>query len=148
MKRTPLARKAPLKRGGPLPRTTGVKAVRSKPRRREAPRWTRADWVKANTLLMERSGGVCERCRKPDCGPFERHHRKRRRDGGDRLANLLLLGRPCHVWVTEHPREAREAGWIVPVWGDPLVVPVLVGSRWWLLDDAGNKFCPNDETGT
>lgn len=132
MKRSPLARNTPLKRTGP------VKARRSTPRRREAPRWSWEEWETGNGILELRSGGRrCERCDTAR-GPFERHHRKRRRDGGDRLCNLALFCSPCHRWVTEHPLEARKAGWIVSVYADPLVTPMFWKRQMWVfLDDAG-----------
>jgi hypothetical protein len=119
---------------------SGIKPRRSAPRRREAPRWTRDDWEYAGVLISVRSGGCCEKCG-TDRGPFERHHRKRRRDGGDRLAKILYLcGGPqgCHGWITEHPAEARKAGWIVSVSRDPADVPVLTSAHEWVfLDDDG-----------
>lgn len=69
--------------------------------------------------------------------PVERHHRKRRRDGGDCYENILALHRKCHAWVTEHPEEATTRGLIVPTWAEPLSVPVLVGEQAWELDQAG-----------
>lgn len=117
---------------------TPIRAKRKTPRRREAPRWTFDEWQEANRVLAVRSGGCCEWCGR-NYGPFERHHRKRRRDGGDRLANILLLCRDCHHHTTEHPLKAREAGLIVSVSRDPAEVPFLQLHRNWVwLDDAGN----------
>lgn len=122
-----------------------VKAKRSTPRRREAPRWTHTEWESANQTLYARSGGLCERCGKT---PWtERHHRKRRRDGGDRLCNILGLCSHCHRTVTEHPGEARRYGFIVSAYADPAVIPVLWRQReWFLLDDDGNKLTLPYET--
>jgi hypothetical protein len=128
-----------MRRGSSPRKRTPVKAKRATPRRREAPRWQRAEWETANVLLQTRSLGRCEICN-TDRGPFERHHRKRRRDGGDRLANIVLLCRPHHQWVTEHPAEARRSGWIVSVNRDPAEVPFLWHRRdWMMLDDEGGK---------
>lgn len=128
---------------------TRVKPYRSTPRRREAPRWTADEWEAADWQLTARANGCCERCGHTlDRAFTERHHRQRRRDGGDRLANLLLLcstgtglnGIGCHQWITEHPTEATEQGWIVPVWDDPATTPVrLPDGRLWLLHDNGSK---------
>lgn len=79
------------------------------------------------------------------CGGYgqviERHHRKRRRDGGDRLCNVIYLCRPHHQWVTEHPAEARKLGLIVSVYRDPADVPILYHRKdWMLLDDDGGKM--------
>lgn len=120
-----------------------MKAKRATPRRREAPRFDdRAAWDQASMLLWARSRGLCERC--GETPPAERHHRKRRRDGGDRLSNLLFLCSPCHRFITDRPESdtlARERGHVVSALGssDPVSVPVLLwGSSWSLLDDAGH----------
>lgn len=135
MKRTPLSRSAtPMRRGRIKPR-------RATPRRREAPRWTREDWESANLALMARAAWFCECCGMPvDGQSVERHHRQRRRDGGDRLANLLMLLSSCHHFWTEHPADAIVRGIIVRTHADPAEVPVLWrGSDWSLLDDAGTR---------
>lgn len=46
------------------------------------------------------------------------HEVKSRARGGSILdpANLLCLCRPCHDWVTTHPREAEELGLSAPSW--------------------------------
>jgi hypothetical protein len=76
-------------------------------------------------------------------GQAERHHRMRRRDGGDRLSNLVLLLPRCHGYWTEHPAEARLLGIIVPALGgaDPAHVPVWhLGRTWVLLGDDGSTL--------
>lgn len=114
-----------------------IRPKRATPRRREAPRWSWEEWETAGQILAIRCRGGCEKCG-TTFGPFERHHRKRRRDGGDRFSNIVLLCRNCHTWVTEHPAESRRAGWMVSVSRDPAVVPFLrVGNEWVLLDDDG-----------
>lgn len=118
-----------------------IKPRRDTPRRREAPRWTADEWEWANQLLAVRSGGRCECCgRELEAGEWwERHHRQRRRDGGDRLANVVLLRSTCHKAWTEHPDHAVKRGVIVPAYTrDPAAVPLLhLGSRWVVLDDEG-----------
>jgi hypothetical protein len=86
---------------------------------------------------MNRSGGMCEICgTQPGT---ERHHRKRRRDGGDRLSNILFLCQRDHQFVTEHPANARKYGWIVSVNAEPDMIPVLYRRQTWhLLDDVGS----------
>lgn len=57
---------------------------------------------------------------------MERHHRQRRRDGGDRLSNLLAVLPECHGEIHSHPALAREHGWIVSAFAaDPARVEVL-----------------------
>lgn len=123
-----------------------VRPKRPKPRRREAPRGDAAWWQHATALLWARSGGRCERCNHEFTGRgVSRHHRMRRRDGGDRLANLLLLcgtgTTGCHGYVTEHPEEAYANGWSIRALAgqDPADVPVRINGRLWVLDDHGGK---------
>lgn len=136
----PLQRKTPMQRSStPMKRSGKVRAKRPTPRRREAPRWGWEEWEAADRVLRRRSRGRCERCG-TDRGPFERHHRKRRRDGGDRFSNVMLICVGCHRHVTEHPAEARRFGWIVSVARDPVEVPMLqFGAEWVTLDDAGQS---------
>ena len=123
-----------------------IKPKRSTPRRRNAPRYERPQWDEATMLLLARSRGRCERCDEPLDGRGERHHRKRRRDGGDRLANLLLICRDCHGEITDNPESvtrARALGYIVPALGiaEPDTYPVLLwGTTWVLLDDDGHAI--------
>lgn len=125
---------------------TPIKPKRATPRRRSAPRWSWDEWQDANVRLEVRCGNLCERCGKQP--PTERHHRQRRRDGGDRLSNILALCTDCHRHVTEHPKEARIAGYIVSVNRDPAEIPVLWRAReWYTLWDSGTmelSFLPPD----
>lgn len=102
------------------------------------PRWDAGEWANQNLLLESRAAGACERCGK-ECGPVERHHRKRRREGGDSLQNLLFVGELCHREIHAHPATSRKFGWIVSVYADPITVPVLWRSREWamLTEDGG-----------
>ena len=124
---------------------TPMKARRDTPRRREAPQWDADPWAAADWQLQARANGCCERCGRPLRRDFtSRHHRQRRRDGGDRLCNLLLLcgdgTRGCHGWITEHPLEATDQGWIVPTWANPLNIPVRMADGYlWLLADDGSR---------
>lgn len=134
MKRSPLSRNStPMRR-------TRLRPKRPTPRRREAPRWTADEWFEANLLLQRRAGVVCECCHLRLGATYERHHRQRRRDGGDRLANLLILRPECHAYWTAHPAEAMARGIIVPTHADPAEIPVLWRSvEWSLLDDSGAR---------
>lgn len=122
-----------------LPRRKGVARRRATPRRRDADRWDRDQWAAADLYLQRRAGGRCECCGNELRGRAERHHRTRRRDGGDRLANLLLLLPDHHRRWTENPAEAVDRGIIVPTWADPAATPVLHRGRTWLrLADDGS----------
>lgn len=91
---------------------------------RESLDW--AGWQAATMALDRRDGDRCGWCGQPLAGSAERHHRQRRRVGGDALANLVLLHPRCHADVHSHPVLARERGFIVPTWvEDPSTQPVL-----------------------
>lgn len=96
-------------------------------------RWDSREWADNNLLLEARAAGACEKCGK-ECGPVQRHHRKRRREGGDSVENLLFVGAPCHQRIHAHPVESRRYGWIVSAYvADPSTVPVLWRSKEWVL---------------
>lgn len=107
-------------------------------------RWNSSEWADNSLLLEARAAGVCERCGK-ECGPVQRHHRKRRREGGDSLENLLAVGRPCHEHIHAHPVESRRYGFIVSVYADPSVVPVLYRRQEWMILDAAGSRMPLPE---
>ena len=117
-------------------------APRRTKRVRTAPRFDTKQWDDATMKLFARSRGMCEIC--GDKRPTERHHRRRRRDGGDRLANLLFVCTDCHRLITDHPEsltKARANGWIVPALAlsDVETYPVrLWDTTWVLLDDDGH----------
>lgn len=121
-----------------------VRPRRATPRRRTAPRWDAADWESATHLLLVRCGFRCERCGDPLGNELERHHRQRREQGGDRLANIVALHTRCHAYVHAHPEEAKAAGLIVSSHHpDPAEVPIrlpgLSGTALWVLRDDGTK---------
>ena len=114
-----------------------MKQYRPTPRRRDAPRWTPKEWADASLALLRRSGGRCEHCGELLHGRAERHHRKRRRDGGDSLDNLILLAPAHHVpLIHRHVTWAQERGLIVMVALDPETEPVWYMNREWMLLDA------------
>lgn len=118
-----------------------IRAKRATPRRRAAPQEDRSWWDAATVTLLARCHGRCERCNQPLDGNLERHHRIRRRDGGDRLSNLLALHSRCHTYITEHPEEAKANGWIVSALSgiDPTEAPVRIDGQLWVLRDDGGK---------
>lgn len=121
-----------------------IKPRRDTPRRRDAPRWTAEEWAQVTTWLLARAGHRCECCGNRLQDRVERHHRMRRRDGGDRLANLLLLLPEHHQHWTEHPAEAVDRGIIVPTWASVADTPVLHWGRTWtrLADDGSGVVVP------
>lgn len=134
MRRTPMPKtRAPMRR-------SHIRPKRPTPRRREAPRWTVEDWTAANELLLKRCGGLCEACGGQLAGRMERAHRVKRRDGGDRLCNILALHPECHGWTHANPTEARARGLILRTTDDPASVPVLwQGREWSALADDGSR---------
>jgi hypothetical protein len=75
--------------------------------------------------LIERSGGVCERCRQARGESV--HHRKLRSRGGEHTEDncVWLCGdgvRACHGWCHANPAEATQTGWMVPSWTDPAAI--------------------------
>ena len=59
---------------------------------------------------------MCERCRYSFATDV--HEILTRARGGSitDLNNLAVLCRPCHSWITEHPKEAHEQGWLKHSW--------------------------------
>lgn len=103
MKRTPLTRKAPLKRS---------KWMRRRPSG-SLPLQTRL-------AVLDRAQAKCERCRVDGrYRGLEVHHRRLRAQGGsDDVSNLVALcGGPqgCHRWAHENPARAKAEGWIIGV---------------------------------
>lgn len=119
---------------------TPMKRKRSSPRRRDAPTFQRADWDEATLILWARARGKCEHCGRDLNGKMERHHRQRRRDGGDRLSNLLAVLPECHGEIHAHPTLSRENGWIVSAFAaDPAAASVMQwGEQLVQLDDEGH----------
>jgi hypothetical protein len=115
--------------------------------RRIAPYFDTAQWDEANMRLAARSRLRCEIGGEPLSNEHvERHHRERRRDGGDRLANLLLVCSTHHQLAHSEPRWAREHGYIVSALADvdSAAVPVLLwGTDWVLLTDTGKAVRTN-----
>lgn len=90
-------------------------------------------------IVEDRSGGVCERC--GVARATEKHHRKLRRHGDHRAANLVDLCTPCHAWVHANPAAAYESGFMVRAASNPRTVPVRHARRGWvqLIDSGATK---------
>lgn len=101
--------------------------------------------ARVRELVRERSGGHCELGASVDCTfvASEQHHRKRRRDGGHVLSNVVDACGPCHRHAHAHPQQARERGWIVSAFAvDTALEPIRYGDPagrlMWFADD-GSK---------
>jgi hypothetical protein len=137
MKRTPLP-----------PRTVPLRTLTRLARRPWRPKYT-PDPVTAETtyLVWQRSGGRCEQglvCGGALLDParWDRMHRVRRESGLHEPSNLLAGCRADHAWQRKagNRAEAERCGWVLPfATADPGWWPVLIGGRWWLLDDYGGR---------
>ena len=84
-------------------------------------------------MLMARSGGICEMWHPPVClGTAQQfHHRRLRSQGGkDTIECCVHICRACHDFAHDHPRLARENGWIVSAWKEPGGVLMLRRGEW------------------
>lgn len=90
-------------------------------------------------LLMERAGGLCEKCGTYfQNGLGHAHHRLRRRGPDlDVLSNLIALCPPCHAEVHSTPTLSRQNGWILLCHHLPAEEPVLYRGQWMSLTDSG-----------
>lgn len=159
MKRTPMVRKAPLRRSAIAPGTVPPRADRPRVQRPGRPAAERLAGhpAKGNpipaatrTAVRERSGGRCE-IRSWVCTgqATEQHHRRRRRDGGHSLGNLLDTCSDCHRTAHAEPAYARQRGWIVSAFeADPASVPVHYGPATTWFHDDGTKTTDVGPTST
>jgi len=93
-------------------------------------------------LVIERSGGRCERCRAP---AVDIHHRKARGMGGTRdprincASNLVALCRGCHELIESRRTRSYGQGWLIPNASRRAAVDIPVSTglhgRVWLRDD-------------
>jgi 5-methylcytosine-specific restriction endonuclease McrA len=141
-----LARSAELKRAAPFRRTRMPSDAPVKPQRNrgdDPPPWVRK-------AVADRSGGLCEKCRKARA--VHVHHRQPKQRGGTRRAhvhalfNLLNLCTRCHELVHRAPAESYDRGWLVHSGTgpecDPRLVPVTTETSegvvpLWLTADGG-----------
>lgn len=99
-----------------------------------------ADPMRESRPIVEvRSGGVCERCGIARATNI--HHRKLRRHGDHRPANLVHLcgtgTTGCHGHVHANVQESYELGFLVRSTNNPRIVPVKHARFGWvrLLDN-------------
>lgn len=143
LRRTALARKSQLQRGGPLRRTPLARGREQRPRpvKVNRPRDTGPTPAQRH-LVVDRAAGCCELCGRILHDGYEWlethsfHHRQPRGAGGtsrpevNSPANVLLLcgtgTEGCHGFVEAHRRSAEQEGWLVRHGLDPADVPVTV----------------------
>ena len=98
--------------------------------------------LSVRALIIERAGGVCEKCgqARPQ---MHAHHRRCRGMGSTRRTetnepqNALWLCAQCHYEVEHNRTDSYRNGWLVKQHEDPAKVPVLYRGSRVLLDDEG-----------
>lgn len=113
MKRTPLKRKTPLKRGtSQLKRTPLNRVSKSKSAVERRSKYAKAKKEYMNNRKFPDS---CERCGEHvGIKNLDLHHKAGR--AGDLMHDqdfFAALCRNCHNQVHEYPKESREAGWLI-----------------------------------
>jgi hypothetical protein len=115
VKRTPLVRKTPLRRG-PGPRSNGIAdAVAKHPAGGRRARFLR-EFAESKRVVRARSGGRCEVDAVVDCtGRAEHtHHRLGRvHPRANEPDHLLDVCHVCHAWLHNHPEVSYETGWLL-----------------------------------
>lgn len=119
---------------------SGMPARKATPRKREALRLGAEGWEELSIRVLGRDGTRCAWCGEQLRNDADRHHRQRRRDGGDVIENIVIMHSACHHYAHEHVADARRAGIIVPTWADPVETPVdMPGIGWCLLTPEGTR---------
>lgn len=160
-----LSRRTPLKRGGPLPRSSlplrrtplaSVSALARTPfvakRAKRSP-----EENQARALVAARSNGTCEGCGWAPASEWA--HRVARSRGGLWAASnglhLCSSGDPrspwggglgCHEWSHKNPVEARSVGWILRRGQDSTAIPVLLPVIGWALLADDGSITPIERT--
>lgn len=107
-------------------------------------------------LVIERDRMTCQLCGNAGTNI---HHRVGRGMGGSRAAwmnlpgNLLVLcgsgTEDCHGWVTGHPEEAAEYGWVVHrnrgVRPTDVQIWLPLEDAWFYLEDNGARTRPHQQ---
>jgi len=118
MKRTPLKRKTPLRRGNVATKVCRGVQNDSKPRKIKVrlatvskARKVQLELYFAATKAAKEADHRCQRC---FCvsEALDAHHPYGR--SGSWLHHFILLCRPCHEWVHENSNEAYAEGWLQP----------------------------------
>lgn len=89
----------------------------------------------ARQAVYERERYACIRCGMTGA---EIHHRKRRREGGHGLENMILLCSGCHRQAHANPAWARQQGLIVSVHANNVSEePIRTYGGWFTLNADG-----------
>lgn len=139
MKRTPLQRKAPMKR-------TPIQSTNS---RKPPPRKKNRIPPDIRRLVMQRAGHQCEVMTDPLCTTRaeEWHHRKLRSQGGEHtVENGLGICPACHRHIHLNPGQSYQEGWLVKSTHDPAAVPVTRRGLVVLLDGQGGLTRKEEST--
>jgi hypothetical protein len=114
MKRTPLKRKTPLKRGTSQLKRTPLNRVSKSKSSKER----RNNYAKAKKEYMNDRGSkkdFCERCEvKFGIDRLDLHHKAGR--AGSKIYEkefFAVLCRSCHDEVHKFPKQSREEGWLI-----------------------------------
>jgi hypothetical protein len=149
-----LPRRTPLKRGGPLPRSSmplrraplvSTSVPARKPMRRK-PAERSPEEIRARKLVAARSGGICEGCGRAPATEWA--HRVGRAQGGPWCSSnglhLCSSGDPrspwggglgCHEWSHHAGNrvEAESIGWMLRRHHNPATTPALLHAVGWVL---------------
>jgi HNH endonuclease len=101
MKRSPLHRRTPLRRGGPLPRVSRKGQAKNR------------EYRKVRRWVADRSGGMCEARIEDVCegrGCHAHHILPRSASGPDEPGNLLWVCLLCHDHIHRNPAWAYAQG--------------------------------------
>jgi hypothetical protein len=151
-----------VKRGGPLKRTTPLRA-KAGPKRKPVPKQKAARYTgpsaKLRKAVLERDQFHCQRCgRAIGSGPYALQHRLprgRRTIDANVMANLVTLcgdaTNPdyCHSHVESFRLRAVRDGWLVPSGIDPAGWPVKRFGQMWSMPGEDWTECephPDQET--
>ena len=114
MKRVPLRRTTPLKRGGPLPRRTPLRAISRKRRKVQVLRREMVRDELARRELCEAGARITHAGHDARCQGLavELHEPLTRARGGSILdpANTVAICRSCHDWIHVNPAAATALG--------------------------------------
>lgn len=149
LKRTPMKRGAPLKRGGKKGAGKAMRQSPIKPKRRRGGAMPEDVYLK---VMVVRAAGRCEAALPGICtgGAEEWHHRQPRDRYNDCVENGAALCSACHRHITDvSPADGFERGLRVSrhLSGSPGEVPMYqFGRRWVLLNpDGSTKLVNNKE---